>query len=284
MKKINILLLVIVILFSACKDNSSTKNDNNSNDKESTIIGYKYKKLKNGDGILPKNGDIVSFDVDIVSPTGEMLQSHTSFRERPSLKIDRNKKEPKPNPVLSLLEISSVGDSISLIMPKDSMGKVPPAMKDMDYIQYVIVVRKIKNMAEMKAREKEVAEFVKTTLAEYKSGKSKVEDYGNGIKSIIHEVGKGELPQAGKPVKVNYYGVLFDDGSTFDNSFKRGKEFTFPLGLGRVIKGWDEGVAKLKKGSKATLIIPGDMGYGIAGSPPNIPEDATLVFYIEVLE
>ena len=85
----------------------------------------------------------------------------------------------------------------------------------------------------------------------------------------------------GREVEVNYFGVLAD-GTPFDNSFKRGQTFTFPLGAGRVIPGWDEGIAMLNVGSKATLFVPYELGYGEAGSPPNIPPKAELIFYVEL--
>ena len=100
----------------------------------------------------------------------------------------------------------------------------------------------------------------------------------------MHEEGNGEQLNPGEMVSVHYYGVLKSDGKMFDNSWKRGQEFQFQLGAGRVIRGWDEGVALLKKGSKATLIVPFALGYGAAGSPPSIPAEADLLFYIEVPE
>jgi FKBP-type peptidyl-prolyl cis-trans isomerase len=68
----------------------------------------------------------------------------------------------------------------------------------------------------------------------------------------------------------------------FDNSFQRGQTFPFTLGQNQVIKGWDEGIALLNKGAKAFLFIPGALGYGEAGSPPVIPANAELVFYVEL--
>lgn len=90
------------------------------------------------------------------------------------------------------------------------------------------------------------------------------------------------MPKVGQQVDVHYYGVLKDDGSMFDNSFQRGENFQFRLGVGRVIAGWDKGVALLPAGSKATLFIPSDMAYGATGRP-GIPANSDLVFYIETM-
>lgn len=103
---------------------------------------------------------------------------------------------------------------------------------------------------------------------------------GLGIK-IIKE-GNGTLPEQGKMVKVHYSGFL-EDGTKFDSSVDRGEPFQFPLGTGRVIKGWDEGVSKLSYGTKALLMIPSDLAYGPRGAGGVIPPDATLIFEIEVI-
>lgn len=106
----------------------------------------------------------------------------------------------------------------------------------------------------------------------------KYEQNGLGIK-IIKE-GTGELPEKGKEVEVHYSGYL-EDGTKFDSSLDRDKTYKFILGQGRVIKGWDEGIAKLKKGSVAWLRIPPELGYG--SRPAGIiPPNSTLYFKIEV--
>ena len=103
---------------------------------------------------------------------------------------------------------------------------------------------------------------------------------GLGIK-ILRE-GSGEFPKNGQPVDVHYEGVL-ENGEVFGSSYDRGRPFTFNLGMGSVIAGWDQGVAKLKKGSKAILWIPPSLGYGSRPVGP-IPANSTLFFEIEVLE
>jgi len=97
------------------------------------------------------------------------------------------------------------------------------------------------------------------------------------------KVGSGTEATPGKTVKVHYVGTL-TNGSKFDSSRDRNEGFTFKLGAGQVIQGWDKGVAGMKVGGLRKLTIPPEMGYGARGFPPVIPPDSTLVFEVELLE
>ena len=96
-------------------------------------------------------------------------------------------------------------------------------------------------------------------------------------------VGTGEEARIGATAVVHYTGWL-EDGTKFDSSVDRGTTFDFVIGQGRVIKGWDEGVASMNVGGKRELIIPPDLAYGDRGSPPVIPPGATLRFEVELIE
>ena len=105
----------------------------------------------------------------------------------------------------------------------------------------------------------------------------------DGLKYTDDQLGTGTEAQAGKTVSVHYTGWLLD-GTKFDSSRDRNQPFSFPLGRGQVIKGWDEGVAGMKVGGKRTLVIPPDLGYGARGAGGVIPPNATLKFEVELLD
>ena len=105
----------------------------------------------------------------------------------------------------------------------------------------------------------------------------------SGLFYHIDEEGTGDKPAKGNSVKVHYKGELLD-GTVFDSSFKRNEPIEFSLGVGQVIPGWDEGIALLNKGAKATFIIPSDLAYGAAGAGGVIPPNATLKFVVELVE
>lgn len=103
------------------------------------------------------------------------------------------------------------------------------------------------------------------------------------LKITDHQVGTGVEAVSGKTVSVHYTGTL-ENGTKFDSSLDRGQPFSFRLGGGQVIKGWDQGIAGMKVGGKRRLDIPSDLAYGAHGYPPVIPANAKLIFEVELLD
>jgi peptidylprolyl isomerase len=109
----------------------------------------------------------------------------------------------------------------------------------------------------------------------------------SGLKITDSKVGTGASPKTGQTCVMHYTGWLYENGAKgkkFDSSVDRGHPFEFPIGAGRVIAGWDEGVATMKVGGKRTLIIPPALGYGARGAGGVIPPNATLIFDVELLD
>lgn len=106
----------------------------------------------------------------------------------------------------------------------------------------------------------------------------------SGLHYIVTQEGTGDAtPNKGDSITAHYKGTLLN-GFKFDSSYDRGEPFPFQVGLGRVIKGWDEAFLAMKKGEKRTLIIPSDLGYGSRGSGSAIPPNSTLVFEVELID
>ncbi len=127
------------------------------------------------------------------------------------------------------------------------------------------------------------------SIVESREARMELVELDNGLKYLLLAAGAGAAIEAGQNAMVHYTGWLYDEslpegkGEKFDSSRDRGQPFSFPLGAGRVIKGWDQGVAGMKVGERRMLIIPADLGYGSRGAGGAIPPDADLLFDVELL-
>jgi peptidylprolyl isomerase len=129
--------------------------------------------------------------------------------------------------------------------------------------------------------------LISTAEEKEKKRESKMTKTPSGLQYEDVVVGTGAQPKAGQTCVMHYTGWLWEDGAKgkkFDSSFDRDRPFEFPIGKGRVIKGWDEGVATMKIGGQRTLLIPPHLGYGDIGAGGVIPGGATLLFEVELLD
>ena len=133
---------------------------------------------------------------------------------------------------------------------------------------------------EKKAQLKAVQEAALNDLEKLTDG---MEQTDSGLYYKINREGSGDHPSKGKDVSVHYRGMLLD-GTVFDSSYQRNKPIVFPLGMGQVIKGWDEGIALLKRGSSARLVIPSELAYGSRGAGDIIPPNASLIFEVDLVD
>lgn len=192
------------------------------------------------------------------------------------------------------LAMMSTGDSASFLCRADSIfvklfktKSVPSSVKPGDMIRFDI------KMLGFLTAEAYQAEKMRMLETERQASALKLETYiktqnimqspaESGLYYLELKAGKGPLAKAGDKVKVHYTGTL-TDGTKFDSSLDRGEPIEFVLGQGRVIKGWDEGIAMMRKGGKATLVIPYQLGYGERGVG-SIPAFSPLVFEVELVE
>ncbi|MCC9043007.1 MAG: peptidylprolyl isomerase [Flavobacterium sp.] len=133
------------------------------------------------------------------------------------------------------------------------------------------------------SRTKREAEAKKAALAEVEKLAAGFEETASGLRYQMIVNGTGKQAEKGKTVSVHYKGALAN-GTEFDSSYKRKKPIEFPLGMGHVIEGWDEGIALLKVGDKARFVIPSYLGYGESGAGGVIPPNAVLVFDVELMD
>jgi len=132
------------------------------------------------------------------------------------------------------------------------------------------------------SREKRLAEETQKAEAALEKLATGFDKTDSGLRYQIIQKGSGAQAEKGKTVSVHYKGQL-SDGTVFDSSYKRNQPIDFPLGVGQVIPGWDEGIQLLKVGDKARLVIPSNLGYGAQGAGGVIPPNATLIFDVELM-
>lgn len=268
-----------------------------------TESGYEYEIVRKGSGDPIPANSYVFFNMSLMS--GDSVMQSTATMGKPSIlkMTEDNKNYGQLKPLIDLMATLAINDSLSFYFPIDSFDNKPPgfekltgplvyhvgivdAMNDADFQVYTDSIKKEQDAIKqvVKDRLPAVEAQAKATYDAYKKGQltDQMKTTESGLRYVVHEVGDGPKPAQGDQVSVHYYGMLDADAKMFDTSFKAGQPYQFPLGVGQVIPGWDQGIILLNKGSKATLFIPAALGYGAAGSPPVIPANADLIFYVEL--
>lgn len=281
--KIILALLTVACVFSF---NSCSKYKGFKQDKESGIY-YKF-YVQNKDSVQAQTGDVVSLLYQL-SLKDSVLVSTIPIQELVQESIYKGD-------VYSAIRMLHVGDSATFILNADTffhyMGGSNPFDKKELYFTFKMteLMPKAEVDAIMQAQEEQYNEYIAQARAAEDSlmqnyiakNKIKVAPTASGLYFISKKAGKGVQATAGKKVSVHYVGKLLD-GTEFDNSVKRGEPIEFVLGQGQVIPGWDEGIAMMKEGEKAVLLIPSKLAYGERGNQA-IPPCAPLVFDVELVK
>lgn len=283
------LVALSVIAITSCNPNGGIKKMSG---------GVTYKILKAGEGKdTAKIGDIISIHVMNATDKDSMLMdSHKGQDGRPGqlVKVPVQAPSFKGDLMEGLMKLH-VGDSAVFFVPSDSLFKNdaqrPPFIKKGSMVKTFIIVKAIeskeaaqqKQMEEAKMQMSKDDALIQSYIAE--KGLKDVKKTESGLYYIITKPGTGANIEAGKTAIMNYTGRTFD-GKIFDSNtekeFNHVQPFKFKLGQGMVIRGWDEGVALLNKGAKATFIVPSTLGYGPQAIGDKIPANSCLTFDVEL--
>lgn len=258
-----------------------------------TEHGYTFTNHTDKGGTKPQPGETVLLQTYTYIGDSLMASTQKNYGGPREFALFEKDKLPKRVPAIyDACLLMGEGDSATVVEVIDTFLQkfIPPALKDAKEVRYEIILVDIitadeKKKAEdaAKAQLSTVENAVKTTIADYAAGSlnDKLTTTASGLKVYIVEKGSGQPLKTGESIKTNYYGAL-KNGTMFDNSYERGEPLSFPVGIGQMIPGYDEGAMLLNHGGKAYFFIPPTLGYGDQDNGP-IPANSELVFYVEIL-
>ncbi len=281
LKKLTLLALM-AWSFWACDQNKVNVTDS----------GLKYRFYEHDEkGRKAKMGEILTVHLELKAQSPKDTVLRSTYKEASPLKIVLQASAFKGSFEEGLAMLAK-GDSATFFVPADSLfGKamqpLPPYVAKGSDLAFTVKVLSImsreeheKEMAKQAEAQKGLdAKMIADFLA--KNNIKNAQSSPSGLSYVISQEGTGATPTKGDSVTVRYTGKLFS-GKVFDSNVAEG--IKFPVGVGWVIPGWDEGLMKLKKGSKATLYVPSSLGYGAEGAGGVIPPNAALVFDVEIVD
>jgi len=258
--------------------------------------GLNFNKIKSGKGLKVKDGMFLTFDFEIRYLDGRMLYSSIEANRPPTYEYGKNF---DTKGIMEALGMMRAGDEVELIIPSSlaygEQGNPRARIEPFTALHYFVRLNSVKTKAEndkeIEAKRKNDAAILEATrlqeasvLAKYiAENEITIEPTESGLYFLSTLEGEGEQAVAGNKVKVHYTGTLLD-GTKFDSSVDRDQPFEFVLGQGQVIKGWDEGIAMMKVGGKATFILPSSIAYGERQAGAVIKPYSPLKFDVELLE
>jgi FKBP-type peptidyl-prolyl cis-trans isomerase FkpA len=299
MKSINLTICILaMVVFIGC----GGLPDRGADETIVTDGGFEMVLHEQGDGPSANPGEYVYFTRVVTIRDSVVFDSRTRPETPYILMPEPDNEEAMENPEVNAFRLMGVGDSATVRQVPDQMLVDRFNMEEGETVDWNVKILEIidaetynerrmeeqmkirREMEALQERQEEVGEFARGVLSDYKAGNlgNAIIETESGLKYVIHEEGTGDQFERGDVASVHYYGLLVEDESMFDNSFRAGSTFDLNVGMGMVIQGWDEALLKFREGTIATLFIPHHLAYGEAGSPPVIPERAELLFYIEV--
>ncbi len=259
-----------------------------------TPAGFKYLKHTNQTGKRPQPGQFVLYHAQMRNGKTVFYSSRKQGGE-PVLEMpeQQQEKEWKMATTQLLLQMTK-GDSATAFLRVDTMKNKPKSLANTDWVAYDIVCLDILDKTEWEKRQQAdgvdhafLLTLMDSIITVYKNKTTRaqmtLETTRSGLKYLILKDGSGNFPTKGKNVAVHYAGFL-RSGKLVDSSTNEGKPFIFPLSEGVVIEGWDEGVPLLREGAEAVFFIPAKLAYGQQGSPPTVPPNAEMIYYIKIVK
>ena len=255
-----------------------------------TKNGVEVSYLSEGEGPAPASGDIITINMTYKDSKGNLLFDTEDNGGPAPLLFDTSRWQ-QAGLLYEAFKVVKVGDSITFDIPAANLfettfrGQVPDSIDASSNISFVVGVVATQSAADYTRKQDEAQLAIDVEIIDAYLSENNIEAITteSGLRYVITQEGQGSNPIAGNDVSVHYNGTLLD-GTKFDSSYDRGQPFSFSLGKGRVIKGWDEGIALLNKGAKATLYIPSTLAYGSRGSGPTIGPNTVLKFEVELID
>ena len=251
---------------------------------KSTDNGLKYQFVNTNNGDLPQIGDIIEFrwactlndTLTLIPSTDEMVKL-----VKPEFKSD----------IMEGFAMMHKGDSASFVSDVETVftkmfgyPRVPGDLDSTSVVRFDVRMNDFYPESEFENKMKERGEKAIASLKKYlEDNNILAEPTESGLYYVKISDGNGEKPALGSNVKVHYTGKLLN-GEVFDSSIERGEPIDIPIGVGRVIPGWDEGIMMMSKGEKGILYIPYNLGYGERGAGGVIPPFANLIFEVELVD
>ena len=271
----------LAVAFFSCSEHKGFKKD-----KESGLY-YKF-YVKNDTTPQVQDGDLVMFNFIVRNGDSVINQGQDRFlMEEPMFNGD----------LITALKMMHQNDSATFIFQADTFFKYyssMPRVKEDKNVYLDVKILRIMPKVEVEAMQQSYQQQIEAMLEEYrikedsliqlclKATKITAKPMESGLYKKTLKAGKGDTPRAGQQVSVHYTGK-FANGDVFDSSVDRGEPFTFVLGQGQVIQGWDEALTTMKVGEKAMLVIPSKLAYGENGIQRVIPPYAPLIFEVELI-
>lgn len=266
---------IVSVLLVACNEYKGYK-------KTESGLYYQF-YTQNMTGRTPENDDIVTISLEIRTEDDSVIHPTkliTTMMQPPKFQAD----------IFEALTMMHLGDSASFIINAEkyfnayNYGNQPVFVTDETMLWFTLSIKEIETSSEFKSKhiQMQIEEEKRLLNAYLNEHQLSIQPTLSGLYYVETKKGKGKSPVKGQLCTVNYKGMLLD-GTVFDSSEGR-PPFEFPLGEGRVIQGWDEGIAMMKKGGKATFIIPSAIAYGDRGAGDLIPPYTPLVFEVELVD